>query len=166
MTLATKIDNQAAFVGGHHSYGRFSPDTQNHQWASLLFQRVSQKARFNKVISWLLGRENRLWHLHPATLLHQVRARQTEKVSLAQIKGSTSIRHQDFDNQFRPLQNHTQARWISVANSYRELPLVDLIQVDSVYFVVDGHHRLSVANALGETEITANVTIFTVVQPQ
>jgi uncharacterized ParB-like nuclease family protein len=38
------------------------------------------------------------------------------------------------------------------------LPPVELIEVAGIYFVVDGHHRISVARALGESEIRAKVT--------
>jgi hypothetical protein len=42
------------------------------------------------------------------------------------------------------------------------LPPVHLIQVGDVYFVRDGHHRISVAKALGQTQIEANVTVWNV----
>jgi hypothetical protein len=38
------------------------------------------------------------------------------------------------------------------------LPPVALIQVGDVYFVRDGHHRISVARALGRNQIEAKVT--------
>jgi hypothetical protein len=40
------------------------------------------------------------------------------------------------------------------------LPPVRLIQVGDVYFVRDGHHRISVAKALGQTEIDAVVSVW------
>ena len=168
MTVAININNQTTLVGSHQGYGRSqSANDLNQKRATLLFQQANKQAVRHSFISWLRRRENRLWHLHPNTPLRQTRACQTEKVNLSQIKGSTSNRHQDFDNQFRPLQKHTQARWISIAAHNRhDLPPVELIKVDDVYFVVDGHHRVSVANAMGQSEITANVTVYTVVQPQ
>jgi ParB-like chromosome segregation protein Spo0J len=53
-----------------------------------------------------------------------------------------------------------------MANRSRDLSPVDLIKVDNAYFVVDGHHRLSVAQALGQTEITANVIDYAIEPPQ
>jgi hypothetical protein len=38
------------------------------------------------------------------------------------------------------------------------MPLVDLVRIGEIYFVRDGHHRISVARALGLDEIDANVT--------
>lgn len=44
-----------------------------------------------------------------------------------------------------------------------KLPPVALIQVGEVYFVEDGHHRISVAKLWGEHEIEAEVTIWEMV---
>ena len=38
------------------------------------------------------------------------------------------------------------------------MPPVDLVKVGEIYFVRDGHHRVSVARALGRTDIDAYVT--------
>jgi hypothetical protein len=38
------------------------------------------------------------------------------------------------------------------------MPPVDLVRVGDIYFVRDGHHRVSVARALGLNDIDANVT--------
>jgi hypothetical protein len=53
-------------------------------------------------------------------------------------------------------------RWTGVAIMRlkgRALPAVDLVQVGKVFFVIDGHHRISVAKALGEEFIEANVLV-------
>jgi hypothetical protein len=80
-------------------------------------------------------------------------------VPLAQVRG-TEQRCRDFDAEFRPLQEHTRERWLQIAMAYeaeRPLPPVDLVQVGEVYYVRDGHHRVSVARALGQTFIDATV---------
>ncbi|HEY3310826.1 MAG TPA: hypothetical protein VGK00_04225 [Anaerolineales bacterium] len=41
----------------------------------------------------------------------------------------------------------------------RELPPVELIQVENIYYVRDGHHRISVSRSLGQDFIDAEVTI-------
>ncbi len=66
----------------------------------------------------------------------------------------------DFDRQFRPLQVQSRDRWRRVATAVVtgvELPPVDLIQLGDMYFVRDGHHRVSVARALERITITARV---------
>ena len=74
----------------------------------------------------------------------------------------------DFDAQFRPTQTHSQGRWLSVATARLQgvpLPPVELIQVGDTYFVRDGHHRVSVARALGELDIDAEVRVWRAAEP-
>jgi hypothetical protein len=85
-------------------------------------------------------------------------------VSVAQIRGSEG-RTTDFDRHFNPLQTHTQQRWMSVAKaslSDINLPPIQVIQVGDDYYVRDGHHRVSVAKALRQTFIDAEVTVWQV----
>lgn len=42
----------------------------------------------------------------------------------------------------------------------RSLPPVELIQIGEVYFVRDGHHRISVAQTMGQEQIEATVTVW------
>lgn len=66
----------------------------------------------------------------------------------------------DFDRRFRPLQVRSRDRWQRVATAVVtgvELPPVDLIRLGDMYFVRDGHHRVSVARALGRPTVTARV---------
>jgi hypothetical protein len=80
-------------------------------------------------------------------------------VPLARIQG-TEQRCRDFDVEFRPLQEHTRERWLRIAMAHEAghpLPPVDLVQVGELYYVRDGHHRVSVARALGQRFIDAAV---------
>jgi hypothetical protein len=45
------------------------------------------------------------------------------------------------------------------------LPPVKLIQIRDVYYVCDGHHRISVARTLGQTDIDAEVIRWDVAGP-
>lgn len=83
-------------------------------------------------------------------------------VPIDQIRGSEG-RCRDFDANFFPLRQHNAQRWMSIEIARRtdvELPLVELLQVDDVYYVRDGHHRISVAKAAGQMEIRAEVIIW------
>jgi hypothetical protein len=83
-------------------------------------------------------------------------------VPLSQIQGSQSRCH-DFDRNFYPLQDHLESRWLRVATAYElglTLPPVELVQVGDIYFVRDGHHRISVAKAFGQLEIYAEVRVW------
>lgn len=79
----------------------------------------------------------------------------TRAVPLSQIVG-TENRAGDFDAHFRPLNSNTQERWQSLYRAWQRgvaLPPVELVKRGADYYVRDGHHRLSVARALGQTEI-------------
>jgi hypothetical protein len=85
-----------------------------------------------------------------------------QTVFIEQIRGSES-RSADFDSLFYPRQGHTQQRWVSIAAARMIgslLPPVELIQVGDGYFVRDGHYRISVARALGEEVVEAQVTVW------
>jgi len=82
-------------------------------------------------------------------------------VAIHRIKGSEG-RSDDFDCDFNPLHSRTRDRWISVALARFQgntLPLVELIQLGSDFYVRDGHHRISVARGLGEEFVDAKVII-------
>jgi hypothetical protein len=88
-----------------------------------------------------------------------------QAILLERVHGSES-RSRDFDRDFNPLQTHTRQRWVNVAKAWLEdipLPAVELIQLGDTYYVRDGHHRISVAKALGQTYIDAEVTVMKVV---
>lgn len=92
---------------------------------------------------------------------HIYAGRQT--VPLNQIRGSaTRARSRDFDANFRPLTRHNADRWQTIAAASRRgkrLPPVTLIEVGGIYFVEDGHHRISVAKAENRPDIEAEVTV-------
>lgn len=69
----------------------------------------------------------------------------------------TVARTGDFDRLFRPRNRALRERWESLARQPVDHPLVRLVRVGEVYFVEDGHHRISVARARGTTHIAARV---------
>ncbi len=80
-------------------------------------------------------------------------------VQIAQIVGTVD-RERDFDRHFRPTSGRVRSRWEQIAAAMRRgesLPPVDLIKIGEIYFVRDGHHRVSVACALGHSDIDAYV---------
>ncbi len=81
-------------------------------------------------------------------------------VALEQIVGTVD-RSRDFDRRFRPTSGRVRSRWEQIAAATRRgesMPPVDLLKVGVIYFVRDGHHRVSVARALGRADIDAYVT--------
>lgn len=79
-------------------------------------------------------------------------------VPVRQIVGSVG-RSRDFTREFLPRACVNQERWSRIALAFTETcPVVQLYQVGEVYFVVDGHHRISVAYARGCQMIEADIT--------
>ena len=81
-------------------------------------------------------------------------------VSLDAIVGTVD-RGRDFDRRFRPTSGNVRSRWERIAAAMRRgepMPPVDLLRIGEIYFVRDGHHRVSVARALGWNDINAYVT--------
>src|SRR5947209_18666998 len=73
----------------------------------------------------------------------------------------TVDRGRDFDRHLRPTSSRARGRWEQIAAAMRRgesLPPVDLLRIGEIYFVRDGHNRVSVACALGRTDIDAYVT--------
>ena len=83
-----------------------------------------------------------------------------KSIKLANIVGSVDERR-DFDRRFRPTSARVRARWEQLALAQRRgapMPPIDVYKVGDLYFVKDGHHRVSIALARGETTIDAFVT--------
>jgi len=126
--------------------------------AGKLFDRVYGQARLAEWLSKLTGKENGL-QLASNQVPAARRKVGTVVVPLSKIVGSEG-RSTDFDAEFRPLKKHNRERWIGIAAAYLSgvvLPAVELIQAGDAYYVRDGHHRISVAKALGQLEIDARL---------
>jgi hypothetical protein len=129
-----------------------------------LFYRSLAAGLLGQVWTTLTRRANRLADLdtnRKAEQTHSSHYAGIQSVPIEKIRGSQG-RAEDFDLQFRPLQEHTRDRWLSVASALQKgivLPPVELVQVGQEYFVRDGHHRISVARALGQADIDAEVTV-------
>jgi hypothetical protein len=83
-------------------------------------------------------------------------------VPVRQIGGSVG-RCSEFDRDFMPAKASVEERWKRVDRAFHrgeELPAVSLYKVGALYFVLDGHHRVSVATYHGVEWIDAYVTEF------
>jgi len=81
-------------------------------------------------------------------------------VQLDDIVGTVD-RAADFDRGFRPTTVRLRSRWERIAAAQRRgeaMPPVSLFQIGELYFVRDGHHRVSVAKSQGRKDIDAYVT--------
>jgi hypothetical protein len=120
------------------------------------------KALFNSVLARLAGRPNRLLSFDQVKDKLHLRGSVycgIQTVPVKNIIGSVD-RYRDFDRVFLPSQPFTSERWKAINRAfYRDeaLPPVKLYQVGEAYFVLDGHHRVSVAREHGVEFIDAEV---------
>jgi hypothetical protein len=144
------------------------PTRNNHEimlnQAFTLFYQARWDAFFEKLQGLILRREKTLFDLQ-VIAARQVRSRQeagTQKIALDRICGTLAFTG-DFDGSFHPLDDRIRDPWVGIAMAYRQnqpITPVELIQIRSCFFVKDGHHRISVAHALGMKEIEAKVTVW------
>lgn len=143
--------------------------TTRRQRAAEAFDKAHARGLRHQRFSSLFGRQNRLFDLNEMEHLVPLGARfdaGVRLVSIDAIRGSEG-RDTDFDADFNPLQEHTRERWISVAVARQAgvaLPPVRLVQIGDVYYVRDGHHRISVAKYQGQSEIEAEVTVWRIAE--
>ena len=81
-------------------------------------------------------------------------------ISLDSIVGSVD-RSREFDRDFRPTTPRVRERWQRINLAQRKgqaMPPIDVYRIGELHFVKDGHHRVSVARALGHADIEAYVT--------
>jgi hypothetical protein len=82
-----------------------------------------------------------------------------QTIPIDNIVGSEG-RYRSFTKRFLPLAEDLRDRWKKVNQAHyfrRDLPPVELYKVGDVYFVKDGHHRISVARTKGVRHIEAIV---------
>lgn len=140
---------------------RVDEQAQARKQASKQFWSVYMRGQVARFWSWLTGQCNQLKSLSEHKN-NNGRYAGLQTVALTQIVGSEG-RTGDFDSRFRPLHYSDQDRWAGVAAAMQSgmvMPPVQLVQVGNHYFVRDGHHRLSVAYALGQAEVDAQVTVW------
>jgi hypothetical protein len=90
-------------------------------------------------------------------------------IPLDSIVGTVD-RSRDFDRSFRPTSRRVRRRWEGIAEAIRRgqsMPPIDVYRIGDLHFVRDGHHRVSVARAMGLDTIDAYVTeVITAVRPE
>lgn len=81
----------------------------------------------------------------------------------------TVDRSREFDRRFRPTSGRVRTRWERIAEAQRRgkaMPPIHAYRIGDLHFVRDGHHRVSVARAMGNPKLDAYVTeVITEVDP-
>ncbi len=140
-------------------YGTDSP-------AAREFNHARSREFLNDIVAFLRGYHN---HLLSFEALSEMAAKGDpvdlgiQEVPLKAIRGSVD-RYNDFDLSFLPKHGALRERWQRTAAARQHgLPMspVDLYKLGDVYFVRDGHHRVSVSRSRGDKTIQARVVELT-----
>jgi hypothetical protein len=141
------------------SFGQASPNQ-----ALRLFRETTLQGWFRRLWARLSHRSSRLLDLEETLCCTEVQSSHyagTHPVCIDCIRG-TQGKADMFDAGFHPVKESSRSRWLSVAIEKlrgHDLPPVELIDVDGIYFVRDGHHRISVARSLGQDYIDAEIIV-------
>lgn len=131
--------------------------------AVLDFRRARRRADRERLMARLRGKSADLLAFEEVRQMLRAKTGQSvglRDIPLDAIVGSVG-RYTDFTRSFLPLQDKTEQRWARIQvglDNLAGLPPIDVYQIDQVYFVGDGNHRVSVARQLGATHIHAYVT--------
>jgi hypothetical protein len=126
------------------------------------FQRARRAQVAARALRWLPPRRTRPTRLRALDGIRALAwtASSLRVIPLEVIVGTVDATP-DFDADFRPTTNRISARWQRVALAHRRgypLPPITVIERPDGYYVIDGRHRVSVARAVGQTDIEAWVS--------
>jgi uncharacterized ParB-like nuclease family protein len=115
--------------------------------------------------SILTRRARRLQSIEPVLAAAGLEGRAyagVQEIPLDRVVGSAAAPSKtgDFDPLFLPMNRRNRDRWTRIYQEMvegDELPPIDVYKVGDSYYVIDGHHRVSVARSLGRPTINARV---------
>ena len=126
------------------------------------FDRARRKVFLNDVVAFLKGYHNQLLSFEEISRVaagSDATDLGVMDVPINAIRGSVD-RYRDFDRAFLPKHAGLRDRWQRVATARQYgLPMqpVELVKLGDIYFVRDGHHRVSVCRSRGDNSIQARV---------
>lgn len=129
-----------------------------------LFQQANLRARLHLIWTKITRKYFRLKVLNDS--LKNVEVENSayaglQFIPISQIRG-TENKESEFDRAFNPLQERNRVKWQELARKKMrgiDLPPVELVKVGDIYYVRDGHHRISVSRWLGQTFVDAEITV-------
>ena len=129
------------------------------------FDAARFRAFTHSVGSILTRRARRLQSIEPVLAAAGLEGRAyggVQEIPLDSLVGSAAppSKTGDFDPGFLPINRRMRDRWTRIYQAMvegDELPPIDVYKVGDDYYVIDGHHRVSVARSLGRATINARV---------
>lgn len=144
-----------------------TPDSNNVEYFRALedFRRARAKAELKKLWSGITGKSESLLPYDKITSKIHLKSHSSKglrDIPVNAIVGSVN-RYQDFDKAFLPLHDESMERWAKVkammlAPGGSGLPPIQVYKIGDAYFVLDGNHRVSIAQHLEFDVIQAYVT--------
>ena len=138
------------------------------------FGRARRRRTLSRLANRLRGQDSDFNLILPFEEVVEALGRKSERslglqtIDLDSIVGTVD-RGREFDRSFRPTSGKVRTRWERIAAAQRRgesMPPIDVYRIGDLHFVKDGHHRVSVARALGNDLIDAYVTeVRTAVEP-
>ena|SRR5437773_1813804 len=158
MTPARRISHALGTLRGETGFPR--ADVEND------FLRARRRQVAARLGNWLRHRPDSASRLVP---LHEVVStlgnRGEQQLGLQTIRLDTIVgtldARSEFDRRFRPTSNRVRSRWERLALAQRRgepIPPIQVYRVGARHYVEDGHHRVSIAAAIGQETIDAYVT--------
>ena len=129
------------------------------------FDAATARAFRRSLLRIFTGKASRLRSIQPMLKAAGLEGRAfagVEEITLDRVAGSLApdAKAGDFDPRFLPIKRRMRGRWTRIYQAMvegGELPPIDVYKVDDNYYVIDGHHRVSVARNLGRPTISARV---------
>jgi nucleotide-binding universal stress UspA family protein len=129
------------------------------------FHNARRQATLEKIFARLRGKSADLLcyeDVRQKLKARKIKGRVLKDIPLDAIVGSVG-RCADFTRGFLPRHATDEQRWTRIEMAMNDwggpgLPPIEVYQIGEAYFVLDGHHRVSVAHRLGATHIQAYVT--------
>jgi nucleotide-binding universal stress UspA family protein len=127
------------------------------------FKRARRKAGTEEILARLRGKSASLLRyeeVRQRLLATESHEKYLEEIPLDAIVGSVN-RYTDFTRSFLPRKESDQYRWAQVKlalEDMRNFPPILAYKIGDAYFVLDGHHRVSIARDLGAKTIMGYVT--------
>lgn len=136
---------------------------QSYSQAIRDFRNARREAAVKQLLTRITGKPNDLLAYNEiSSKLHVTETvdRGLQEIPIDSIVGSVG-RAKDFTRDFLPKRDSDVERWARVKAAVLDMkgwPPIEVYQIDEVYFVKDGNHRVSVARQLGTSTISAIVT--------
>ncbi|RME82214.1 MAG: transcriptional regulator [Caldilineae bacterium] len=126
------------------------------------FNRARSKVFLRDIVAFLRGYRNHLLsfeELSRAVAVGEPVDLGVQEIPLDAVRGSVD-RYRDFDLAFLPKHSGLRDRWERVATARQHglpMPPIEVYKLGDLYFVRDGHHRVSVCRSRGDKTIQARV---------